>query len=162
MRLGLRSPWQVKTISPDLEKILLAALIAAVSAIFLQMRKDRLEGFAARVDEFCELIFVTADLAAEYWVSDKPQAKARDRSRAALRARLQLIETQIEGGQAKIDLFRVLVQAKLRAADREVLLTLMPEFFNALTGGQFGARARKPDPPRARLHNRCRCSSTSA
>jgi len=135
----------------ELEKILLGALVAALSAYIQLVWRANREAFEKRIDEFCALIFEAADLGAEYWATEKPQRKASDGARALLLSQLRIMESRIDGLQQKIELFRLLVRRQIRLGDHDALVGLMAEFFDALSGGNFGAEVRKADIARARL-----------
>jgi hypothetical protein len=96
------------------------------------------------------LISEASDYAVEYWILRKPGIKAKD-STPELKAKLQLMESRIDGYQQRVNLFFLLIQLQLKTGDRDALVNLMADFFDALTGGNFGAEAREKDLHRAKL-----------
>jgi len=61
------------------------------------------------------------------------------------------MESRIDGYQQRVNLFFLLIQHQLKTGDRDTLVNLMADFFDALTGGNFGAEAREIDLLRAKL-----------
>jgi hypothetical protein len=92
------------------------------------------------------LIFETADLGAEYWMTKKTS-----KADAAASDNVRLTETKLDGFQRKIGLFATLLRGYVRLASRDKTSVLMADFFDALTGGNFGADARTINQGRARL-----------
>jgi hypothetical protein len=66
-------------------------------------------------------------------------------------SKLALMESRIESYQQKVNLFYLLIYSQLKTNDRDHLLNLVADFFDALTGGNFGAETRDSDKPRAKL-----------
>jgi hypothetical protein len=120
-------------------------VFAGISAITLQFWKWNQEKFSARIDEFCKLVLEAADAGADYWTHAKPLTDPEKR------VAIQLAETKIDGFQRKVDLFRVLIQPRLGLSDKDKLVELLANFFDALTGGNFGTNVRTSDPVRAKL-----------
>jgi hypothetical protein len=61
------------------------------------------------------------------------------------------MESRIDGYQQKVNLSFLLIQRHLKTGDRDALVNLMADFFDALTGGSFGAESRESDVHRAKL-----------
>ncbi len=133
-----------------MEKILIGALVTLIVAVFQQAHKNRNDAFNARIDEFCKLVFEAADCAAEYWILSKRPSSKTDGT-VANQASIRLTETRIAGFQQKINLFFAVVRPYLRTHDSDSLSALLAEFFDAMTGGDFGAKARATDETRAAL-----------
>jgi hypothetical protein len=115
--------------------------------MIVQIWKYRRDAYASRVDEFCKLIFDTADLGAEYWMTKKIKKKDAEVGTE----KVLLTETKLDGFQRKISLFASILRVQVRVADKDKMSLLIADFFDALTGGNFGADARVTDPARARL-----------
>jgi hypothetical protein len=92
------------------------------------------------------MIFEAADLGAEYWI-----IKKTNKSDAPTLEKGLLTETKLDGFQQKIGLFATLLRAYVRVGTADKMSLLMADFFDALTGGNFGARARPIDQVKARL-----------
>jgi hypothetical protein len=119
-------------------------------AVYQQSLKYRRDGFNARMDEFCRLVFEAADYAADYWVSKKLSSTAKE-SNSEARLKMRIVEARIGGFQQKINLFFEVIRPFLKVSDRDQLTNLLADFFDAMTGGNFGAKARSADEMRAKL-----------
>jgi hypothetical protein len=131
-------------------------VFAAISAVMLQAWRWERDAFAKRIDEFCTLILDAADLAATFWTVSKPLVrpilgKESDPAISKDLIELQKVQTRVEGYQRKIDLFRIMIQDKIRITDRDQIVDRSADFFDAMTGGNFDAPIRTSDPRRARL-----------
>jgi hypothetical protein len=130
----------------EIKKILLGALATLIIGIIVQLWKYRRDAYASRVDEFCKIIFDAADLGAEYWMT-----KRTSRVETSEREKTLLTETKLDGFQRKISLFAAMLRVQIRVADKDRMSFLIADFFDALTGANFGADARATNPARARL-----------
>jgi hypothetical protein len=128
------------------KKILIGALATLFIGFIVQIWKYRRDAYAARVDEFCKMIFEAADLGAEYWTTKK-----NSKLDAASSEKVRLAEAKLDGFQRKINLFSVILRGFVRVSDSDKTSLLIADFFDALTGGNFGADTRARDEGRARL-----------
>jgi hypothetical protein len=92
------------------------------------------------------MIFEAADVGVEYWMG-----KRNPKVDSATTDKIRLIEAKVDGFQTKINLFASLVRSRVRVKAAEKLSSLIADFFDALTGGSFGAELRARDQARARL-----------
>lgn len=124
-------------------------MVTVIFTVVVQIWKYRRDAFAARIDEFCKLIFETADLGAEYWVTKKPSKTMKSSLEA--RSKIVLIETKLNGYQSKIGLFAGIIISQIWLDAQDKLNNLTADFFDALTGSEFGDDARSANPQRAKL-----------
>jgi hypothetical protein len=92
------------------------------------------------------MIFEAADLGAEYWMTKKTS-----KLEAASLEKIRLTEAKLDGFQRKINLFAGLLRRFIRVAASDKTSLLMADFFDALTGGNFGVESRARDQGKARL-----------
>jgi len=92
------------------------------------------------------MIFEAADLGAEYWTSKK-----NNKLDSTALEKIRLSETELDGFQRKINLFATLLRTYVKVTARDKTSALMADFFDALTGGNFGAETRSRDHGKARL-----------
>lgn len=95
------------------------------------------------------MIFEAADQAAEYWIAKKPSKAAKPVPE--LKAKLALAEGKLEGYQLKVNFFQVLIRERSLTSKHDQIVTNVADFLDAMTGGEFGAEVRQPDPTRVRL-----------
>ncbi|SFN77795.1 hypothetical protein SAMN05216573_12151 [Bradyrhizobium sp. Rc3b] len=124
-------------------------MVALGFALLQQLWKNRRDAYNARVDEFCKLIFEAADQAAEYWITKKPSKVAKPAPE--LKAKLALAESKLEGYQLKVNFFQVLIRERSWTSKHDQIVANVADFLDAMTGGEFGAEVRQPDPTRVRL-----------
>jgi hypothetical protein len=92
------------------------------------------------------MIFEAADLGAEYWTTKK-----NSKLDAASSEKVRLAEAKLDGFQRKINLFSVILRGFVRVSDSDKTSLLIADFFDAFTGGNFGADTRVRDEGRATL-----------
>lgn len=93
------------------------------------------------MDEFCKLVFEASDYSVEYWMLRKPGSAAKTFT-AELKSKLELMESRIGGYQQKVNLFYLLIYSQVKTSDRDKLLNLIADFFDALRRKFWGRDKR--------------------
>lgn len=113
------------------------AIFGAGIALFFNIWKFHRDERTARIDELCGAISSTALLASEYWSSeftDEPEQRVS--------------EARIMGGQALVDGIYADLRPLFREEDCEAVDSAISTLFDAMSGGEFSVKGRRPDPSR--------------
>lgn len=120
---------------------LVAATLVACGNFFVQRWRHQIDRTGLSVDHLCTELNSAADLATLYWLLDATQNSDRVQARQ--------LEPQLVGRQTRLQELTV----TLGEQDRRLNLTgferLMPDLYDAMTGGDFRVERRSPSPETA-------------
>lgn len=148
--LGSRLMLAEQRVAFEPAQILVGGLAGFASAAALRWWQYKRDLWLSRVERFCVDIDKAADVATEYWLKSKAPAEIDDDDAGVISA-LDVHEARIIGLQIRMDGGLVTFSERLCRDDQRALEQLSNDFTSAMTGGDFGALARPPDPDRARL-----------
>lgn len=118
---------------PVLSYLVPPFLAAGLSGYAVQRWKGRGDYIEKRLDEFCDIVAKTADVASEYWRVDQIHPDA------------QLNEVKLRSGLARIAGLRVLLEGELSGTSTKELRAAEVAFLRQTTGGEFGVHNRTAD-----------------
>jgi hypothetical protein len=124
--------------------VLSAAMVAVANAA-VQRWRHRVDRLGASVDHFCSEINAAADLATEYWLIP-PSPELRDPS-----ASLRGFEAKLIGRQSRLQQLALALGAQNRRFPLVGAEALLPDLFDAMTGGDFQVGGRATSPDRAQM-----------
>lgn len=124
--------------------IFAAALVAAANT-WIQRWRHKVDRLNASVELFCTEINDAADLATEYWLTE-PAHELKDSS-----APLRRLEAQLIGRQNRLQELAIALAAQDRRFPINPIDKALPDFFEAMTGGQFRVEGRAADTEHAQL-----------
>lgn len=132
--------WVVPTAS------IAAAIIVATANGIVQRWRHQVDRLGASIELFCTEINDAADLATEYWLTE-PALHLRNPS-----APLHGLEARLIGRQNRLQqLALALASQDGRFSIEQIENKLLPDLFEAMTGGEFQVEGRVISPERARL-----------
>jgi hypothetical protein len=120
-------------------------LVAAASVAFgnflVQRWRHLIDRIGLSVDHLCIELNSTADLATRYWLLDATQDSDRPEARR--------IEPQLVGRQIRLQELAIALGEQDRNFRLAEFERLMPDLYEAMTGGDFHVERRLPSPERA-------------
>ena len=128
--------WTVPVVS------LLAACVVAFANVAVQKWRYRADRLGASIEELCTEINAAADLATEYWLTERPQPSPVE---------LRRLEARLVGRQIRLQELLTALTAydnKIGIAPTERLL---PDLYDSMTGGDFRVQLRPLDLDRAQM-----------
>jgi len=120
---------------------LAAATLVAFGNFFVQRWRHQIDRTSLSLDHLCTELNSAADLATLYWLLDATQNSDRVKARQ--------IEPQLVGRQTRLQELTVALSEQDRSLDLRGFERLMPDLYEAMTGGDFRVERRLPSPERA-------------
>ena len=128
--------WTVPAVS------LLAACVVAFANVAVQKWRYRADRLSANIEELCAEINAAADLATEYWLTERPQPSPVE---------LRRLEARLVGRQIRLQEILTVLTAqdkKITTAQTERLLL---DLYDSMTGGNFRVQLRPLDLDRSQM-----------
>jgi hypothetical protein len=116
--------------------------VVAFANVAVQKWRYRADRLGASIEELCTEINAAADLATEYWLTERPEPSPIE---------LRRLEARLVGRQLRL---QELLTA-LTAHDKQIRIapieSMMPDLYDAMTGGDFRVQLRPLDLERAQM-----------
>lgn len=121
---------------------LLAACVVAFANVAVQKWRYRADRLGASIEELCKEVNAAADLATEYWLTDRPQPSPVE---------LRRLEARLVGRQLRLQELLTALTAYDKKIGIAQIEPLLPDLYDAMTGGDFRVELRPLDLDRAQM-----------
>lgn len=120
---------------------IVGSLIVAIANYLVQRWRYRIDHISSAVHRVTLVVREGAELATRYWLLDGTQLGER--------TTIEQLEYELVGLQSRLQQILVALSFQDSALDLNGVYSVVADFYDRLTGGDFQVRGRRPDPSRA-------------